>query len=133
MTTLPYLKCSMPSCSNTVGQHSKKTNKNKQVCSAHRTHRKNEVDKWKLNQGCVNKDGHYGFPCVCSVIIESATLDINHIDGNNNNRDPKNIEVLCKMCHTTATLRNEHHLSHKNKRTTKIVDTVLFTGLLETG
>ena len=49
MATLSYLKCSMPNCNNTVGQHSKRTNKNKQVCSAHRTHKKGEVDKWKLN------------------------------------------------------------------------------------
>jgi hypothetical protein len=117
----------MPQCNNTVGQHSKTKNKNKQVCEAHRKTRKNEVDKWKLQQGCANHDGHYCFPCVSSTIIEPATLDINHKDGNNNNRDPSNIEVLCAMCHRTVTLREEHHLNQtKEDRRTKLAETGLF-------
>jgi hypothetical protein len=124
---LPYLKCSMPFCYNTVGQHDKKKNKNKQVCESHRKSKKYEVDAWKLKNGCSNKNGHYGFPCVCVNIFEPSTLDINHIDGNNNNRDPSNIEVLCAMCHRTVTLREEHHLiKNKDPRKPKIVDTGLF-------
>jgi hypothetical protein len=117
MATLSYLKCSFPNCNNTVGQHTK--SKNKQVCSAHRSHRKSEVDKWKMHQGCANKDGHYGFPCVCSEILDPVTLDINHIDGNNSNRDDNNIEVLCKMCHTIVTIRNGHHLQPSPDRRTR--------------
>jgi hypothetical protein len=127
MATLKYLKCSMPNCSNTVGQHNKGKNTNKQVCSAHRGHRKHEVDTWKMNQGCANRDGHYGFPCVCSTILDAATLDINHIDGHNGNRDPSNIEVLCKMCHTMVTLRNQHHLQPRPDRRLKIAQTGLFS------
>jgi hypothetical protein len=126
MTTLGYLKCSIPSCSNTVGQHSKTKNTNKQVCSAHRTHRKAEVDKWKTNQGCANKDGHYGFPCVCTSILDPCTLDINHIDGDNGNRNSSNIEVLCKMCHSVVTIRNEHHKQARPDRRLKIANTGLF-------
>ena len=126
MSTLVYLKCSMPNCNNTVGQHSKTKNSNKQVCSAHRTNRKNEVDKWKMQQGCANHNGHYGFPCVCSTILDPATLDINHIDGNNGNRDPKNIEVLCGMCHPVVTIRNGHHLQARPDRRLKIANTGLF-------
>ena len=122
MTTLKHMKCSMPNCENTVGQHSKSKNSNKQVCSAHRTNRKTEVDIWKMNKGCANKDGHYGFPCVCSTIIEPMTLDINHIDGNNGNRDPNNIEVLCKMCHPVVTVRNGHHLQARPDRRAKLAD-----------
>lgn len=123
MATLKHMKCSMPNCSNTVGQHSKITNKNKQVCSAHRTHKKLEVDNWKMQQGCANHNDHYGFPCVCSTIIEPATLEINHIDGNNGNRDPSNIEVLCAMCHRVVTLREKHHLGQKTEdRRTKLAD-----------
>jgi len=125
--TLTHVKCSMPSCCNTVGQHSKRLNKNMQVCSAHRKHKKHEVDKWKMSQGCANKNGKYAFPCVCSTILDPATLDINHIDGTNSNRDPSNIEVLCKMCHTVVTLREEHHLGKtKSKRTASLEDTNLF-------
>ena len=126
MTTLKHMKCSMPNCENTVGQHSKNKNSNKQVCSAHRTNRKTEVDIWKMNKGCANKDGHYGFPCVCSTIIEPMTLDINHIDGNNGNRDPSNIEVLCKMCHPVVTIRNQHHLQPRPDRRAKLEKTGLF-------
>ena len=123
---LKYLKCSMPNCSNTVGQHSKKLNTSKQVCSAHRTKRKHQVDKWKMDQGCANKDGHYLFPCVSNTILHSAQLDINHIDGDNGNRDEKNIECLCKMCHTLVTLHNEHHLQPRPDRRAKIINTGLF-------
>jgi hypothetical protein len=130
-TTLKYLKCSMPNCHNTVGQHSKQQNKNKQVCSQHRTSRKSEVDAWKMHKGCANKDRHYGFMCVCSSILDPATLDINHVDGHNDNRDEKNIEVLCKMCHTVVTLRNEHHLQPNPSRRAMPEDTGLFTGLLD--
>lgn len=126
MTTLKYLKCSMPQCNNTVGQHSKKNNKNKQVCSAHRTYRKHEVDKWKLDNGCNNKDGRYGFPCMAKGFIHSSQLDINHIDGINSNRDPKNIECLCRLCHPVVTLNNDHHLTTTESRRATFADTKLF-------
>lgn len=116
----------MPNCHKTVGQHSKRLNKNKQVCAAHRTTKKHEVDKWKMNCGCSNHDSRYGFPCVSKEILDPSQLDINHIDGNNNNRDPSNIEVLCKMCHTLITLRNEHHLQPKVERRPKLAETGLF-------
>ena len=124
---LPYIRCSFPNCHNTVGQHSKALNRNKQVCSAHRTTRKHEVDTWKLNNRCANSDGHYGFPCVCTTILDPVTLDINHIDGNNNNRDPDNIEILCKMCHTTVTMRNGHHIRRPSRSLTPILSEELFT------
>lgn len=113
-TRLPPLKCSFPSCNNTVGFH--RVNKdgkgmlNKQVCEYHRHAGKPEIDRWKLDQGCANKDAHYGFACVCINIPHPATLDINHKDGNNLNRDPQNIEILCKMCHTTVTVNEKHHI-----------------------
>lgn len=120
----------MPNCNKTVGQHSKKNNKNKQVCAAHRKKRKHEVDKWKMDQGCSNT-GQYGFPGCDSTIADPCQLDINHIDGNNDNRDEKNIEVLCANCHRVVTVRNEHHLQPTSSRRAKINDpNGLFTGLL---
>jgi hypothetical protein len=121
-----YVKCSFPNCTTTVGQHSKIKNTNKQVCEAHRKSRKHEVDKWKLNNGCNNKDGHYGFPCVCSTILDSATIDINHIDGDNLNRTESNIETLCKMCHTVVTIRNGHHTKKPKRSLKPIIDDALF-------
>ena len=126
MTILTKLKCSFPGCGNTVGQHSKLKNTNKQVCSAHRKQRKHEVDKWKMDKRCANHDGHYGFPCVCTVILHPSTLDINHIDGNNCNREESNIEILCKMCHTHVTIKHEHHLQPKPDRRIKLAPTGLF-------
>lgn len=124
-----FLKCSFPTCGNTVGQHSKALNKNKQVCEQHRTTRKGEVDRWKLAQGCANHAGHYGFLCSCPTILDPVQLDINHIDGNNDNRDPSNVEVLCAMCHRMVTKLGDHHLSSNTKRTPVFADTGLFTGL----
>jgi hypothetical protein len=107
---LAPLKCSIPHCHNTVGYHRSGQKGNKQCCEYHRKKGKKEVDDWKLQQGCANKDGHYGFACVCSQITHPATLDINHIDGNNLNRNKENIEVLCKMCHTVVTIQHKHHI-----------------------
>lgn len=130
MSTLRFLKCSLPTCDRTVGQHSSKKNNNKSVCDQHRTSRKSAVDKWKMENGCSNKDGlRYGFPCVSKTILHPATLDINHVDGNNLNRDPSNVEILCKMCHTMVTLNHKHHLIHNKSRRAKFTDTGLFTGL----
>ncbi len=129
--SLNYLKCSMPNCNKTVGQHSKKLNTDKQVCSAHRTYRKDEVDKWKLNSGCANKDGHYGNPCMAKGFTHAAQLDINHIDGRNHNRDPSNIEVLCRLCHPVITLNNNHHLTPRQARRAKLAETGLFSGLFD--
>lgn len=112
MKKLPPLKCSIPHCNNNVGYHKAHkngTHQNKQVCEYHRKAGKEEVDAWKMSQGCANKDAHYGFACVSMDILHPATLDINHIDGNNLNRDPENIEVLCKMCHTVVTIQEGHH------------------------
>jgi hypothetical protein len=114
----------MPNCFNTVGLHRGK--QNKQVCSAHRTHRKSEVDAWKMEQGCSNKDGHYGFVCVSRLILDPVTLDINHIDGDNNNRQENNIEILCKMCHTLVTFKHGHHKKVSPSRRLVPADTGLF-------
>jgi len=126
MATLKHLKCSMPWCNNTVGEH--RPGRNKQVCSAHRTHKKHEVDHFKMSQGCANHDNHYGFLCFCqTTILDPQQLDINHIDGNNLNRSPENVEVLGVMCHRLVTKRYEHHLipNYDNRRA-KLASTGLF-------
>ncbi len=112
MNKLPHLKCSIPHCNKSVGYHKAHkngTHRNKQVCEFHRHAGKEEVDVWKMSQGCNNKDAHYGFACVSVEILHPTTLDINHIDGNNLNRDPENIEVLCAMCHRYVTHLEGHH------------------------
>jgi hypothetical protein len=130
---LPYLKCSFPGCTRTVGQHNKKTNANKTMCSYHRTAGKHAVDLWKMNNGCANKDSHYGFPCVVTDILSPDTLDVNHIDGNNLNRDESNIEILCKMCHTRVTRLNGHHMPKPNRVMNPILNTELFEFVVRDG
>lgn len=129
MTPLRYVKCSMPNCNNRAGQHDSRKNKNKQMCEPHRKSKKHEVDQWKISQGCANKHGKYGFACCCKFILDASQLDINHIDGNNTNRDPSNIEVLCKMCHTLVTIKNQHHLNPNPSRRLFPAKTDLFQGL----
>jgi|688.fasta_scaffold1035682_2 hypothetical protein len=119
MNKLPPLKCSIPYCNNTVGYHKKHKNgtyQNKQVCAHHRKSGKAEVDAWKLSNGCANVDAHYGFACVSSTILHSAQLDINHIDGNNLNRNTDNVEVLCKMCHVLVTINERHHTPNGHRK-----------------
>lgn len=125
-----FLKCSFPTCNNTVGQHSKALNTNKQVCEQHRGAKKGEIDRWKISKGCANQSGHYGFMCSSTNILDPVQLDINHIDGNNDNRDSTNVEVLCAMCHRMVTKLSNHHLSTKSSRTPEFADTGLFTGLI---
>ena len=63
--------------------------------------------KYRLSY-CENQDGRLGFICT-SNIIDDCMLDTDHIDGNNNNNDPNNLQTLCKCCHAYKTLINEDH------------------------
>ena len=87
------------------------------MCQYHRNSGKHIVDKWKMDNGCNNRDAHYGFPCTTKEILDPSTIDVNHIDGKNHNRHESNIETLCKMCHTMVTKLNGHHLSPRINRT----------------
>jgi hypothetical protein len=79
-------------------------------CEYHRTTGKAAVDKWKMDSKCSNTDAHHGFKCT-ATITHSSQIDINHIDGDRHNNDPKNLECLCKNCHARVTIENEHHLN----------------------
>jgi hypothetical protein len=114
-----YVKCSIPNCDKGVGYHRTKNSRLfegisirwKTVCEKHRRPGigKQFTDNWKMLQGCENRTGKYGVPCT-SIITDPSQLEINHIDGNNTNRDPDNIEVLCSNCHRIATVEQNHHL-----------------------
>jgi len=132
-----YVKCSLPNCDNKVGYHRIKANKRaegysivwKNMCEKHRKGKgKTLVDRWKMQQGCCNSNGKYGLSCT-SVISDSGQLQINHIDGNNSNRDDKNIEVICGNCHTLATKINKHHMPNRNDRHSKIANPDLFENI----
>ena len=105
-------KCALPECINLVSYHKKQGNcyKWKMFCDPHRDikQRKAKVDIWKLKQGCSNIDAHHGFKCT-SHITDASQLDVNHIDGDRQNQDKDNLEILCKVCHQRVTVDNQHH------------------------
>lgn len=133
-----YVKCSIPNCCERVDYHSIKTNKViagiapkwKSMCEKHRRKGigRDLANRWKMQQGCENKNGKYGLACT-SVISDPGQLQINHKDGNNLNRDASNIEVLCGNCHVLATKQNRHHLPRTTQRDTNIGNPKLFHGL----
>lgn len=47
---------------------------------------------------CENRDGRLGIACRATR-LEPYQLDLDHIDGNNQNNTPENIQTLCKNCH----------------------------------
>jgi len=109
--------CALPGCGNRVGYHNAGTSlkgspiaKWKMFCSAHRNSRKHEVDNWKMAQKCANIDAHHGFVCTATILFPEQ-LDINHIDGDRHNNNPKNLECLCRNCHVSVTKQNGHHLT----------------------
>lgn len=109
--------CTLPGCKNLVSYHKKKGNsyKWKMFCEDHRNARKFEVDAWKLNQGCANIDAHHGFKCT-SHITDASQLDVNHVDGDRNNQQDTNLEILCKVCHQRVTVDNGHHNNRYNNQ-----------------
>jgi hypothetical protein len=133
-TYFQYVKCSLPNCNNGVGYHIKRGTGYtawKTMCNVHRstgkTGQKHIVDKWKMVNGCANKNSHYGFPCTSTPTIP-AHLEVNHIDGVNLHRDPSNVEILCTACHRLVSKNSKHHLQNHYSGITP-VDTGLFTGL----
>lgn len=44
---------------------------------------------------------------ICDFIpVHPSQLDIDHIDGNHENNDPSNLQVICANCHRLKTYRN---------------------------
>jgi len=117
-------KCVMPDCNNRVGYHKKYDKlgdkgpgfKWKAACDYHRGVGKPLFDAWKLSKGCENTDAHHGFICT-STITSPEQLDVNHIDGNRHNNEPKNIECLCPVCHNRVTRDNGHQ---RNRYTNQV-------------
>ena len=48
---------------------------------------------------CENIDGRFGYKCTAPIPYPGA-LELDHIDGNQLNNIPKNIQTLCKVCHS---------------------------------
>jgi hypothetical protein len=109
--------CSMPHCTNRVQYHKRYQKEDntwgykwKQMCEHHRNEGKVEADMYKIDKGCANKDGRYGFYCTANI-LSPEQLYIHHKDGNRNNDDATNLEVLCGNCHSYITIKAGHHLT----------------------
>ena len=57
---------------------------------------------------CENVDSRLGFRCTTTILL-SAQLEVDHIDGNPSNNDPKNLQTLCSCCHKYKTILNEDY------------------------
>lgn len=46
-------------------------------------------------------------PFCTATILHPCQLDVDHIDGDNNNNDPSNLMTLCSNCHRMKTYINQ--------------------------
>ena len=54
--------------------------------------------KWRKDY-CENIDGRLGFECTTTIVDIYWQLEVDHIDENNDNDDPSNLQTLCSCCH----------------------------------
>ena len=47
---------------------------------------------------CENIDGRLGFVCTTTIVWDGM-LDVDHIDEDPSNNNPKNLQTLCSCCH----------------------------------
>jgi 5-methylcytosine-specific restriction endonuclease McrA len=63
---------------------------------------------------CENTDGRLGYTCTATIHWDGM-LDVDHIDGDPSNNNPKNLQTLCKNCHSYKTNINEDSKSPGRK------------------
>lgn len=49
------------------------------------------------------------------VAVVAMQLDIDHIDGNHDNNDPSNLQIICANCHRLKTWNNQDWKKKKAK------------------
>ena len=109
-------KCLNIGCNDPValsrGNESEKKNRTlRTLCNA--CHRAGYDKKKSLKDGvksakkgyCENVDGRLGYVCT-ALIMYPGQLELDHIDGNHINNIPKNVQTLCKNCHSYKGYKN---------------------------
>ena len=80
--------------------------------------------KWDYNPGvkpfvkkdyCENIDGRLGYKCT-ATIIDKCQIDMDHIDGENNNNQKSNIQSLCSNCHRYKSTYLPRHIMEEAKK-----------------
>jgi len=89
---------------------------------------KNHPYLWARKDYCENIDGRIGF--VCNTVLPTREmlnaagltdwepmqfLEVDHIDGNHTHNDIKNLQTLCKHCHTIKSYKYEDYLTPGRK------------------
>lgn len=65
--------------------------------------------QWRLlRQSIIERDK---YTCQSCGIIGTA-VDVDHIDTNNQNNDPSNLQTLCRPCHLEKTTKENKGLSY---------------------
>jgi len=90
------------------------------LCSYHHKS-KYEMNGWDYKQYrkdfCENVDGRLGYVCTSTIVAPNWQLEVDHMDGDNGNNVPENLQTLCPCCHRYKTMLNEENLPlHKRKK-----------------
>lgn len=79
---------------------------------------------------CENIDGRLGFKCTTNVVWQGM-LDVDHINGNPEDDDPKNLQTLCKCCHAYKGNKFKDYKTPGRKKLKEAKKNGMFTGLVK--
>jgi hypothetical protein len=65
---------------------------------------------------CENIDGRLDYTCTTTIVAPRWQLEVDHIDGNNQNNDESNFQTLCSCCHRYKTMMNEENLPKEKRK-----------------
>lgn len=74
----------------------------------------NSCHRARHYEGESYRDFKKGFCEICQfVAVHPCQLDVDHIDGDRNNNEPKNLQTLCANCHRLKTQLNGDSNGHR--------------------
>ena len=76
--------------------------------TAHKSKRTSSYQWRILRQSIIERDK---YTCQSCGIIGTA-VDVDHIDTNNTNNDPSNLQTLCRPCHLKKTTKENQGLDY---------------------